>query len=87
VGHLRKASKRTEVTFMDEPYSIALSARIRPLLVVDSTPNNPGWRDIDRDKERRVLFEEDLTNAEGRFYVRIVDGFGRKTPFDLRYQC
>jgi hypothetical protein len=54
------------------------------LLVVDSTRNIPGWRDIDRDKERRVLFEKDLTNAEGRFYVRIVDGFGRETPFNQR---
>jgi hypothetical protein len=45
------------------------------VLVVDSARNIPGWRDIDPDKERRVLFEKDLTNAEGRFYAKIVENW------------
>jgi hypothetical protein len=59
------------------------------LLIVDSVRGNPGWVDFDLDRERAILSVGDdatMRRADGVFYVIVVDGFGRKTRFDIGYQ-
>jgi hypothetical protein len=56
------------------------------LLILETTQDMPGWRDIDIAKERLALQTKDFPRAQGRFYVKVADGFSRETSFDIAYQ-
>lgn len=56
-------------------------------LILATTRENPGWRDIDLDAERNQLIANGLTAADGVFYVQVRDSFGRRSRFDLEYQA
>lgn len=55
------------------------------LIVLDTTRSIPGWRDIDLGKERDEIMNKGMLQADGRFYLRILDGFGRELMADLAY--
>jgi hypothetical protein len=56
------------------------------ILVIETNRGNPGWQDIDIDATRVSLWEKDMPNADGVFYVIVRDGFGRSTRFDIEYE-
>ncbi|NKE71317.1 hypothetical protein [Candidatus Manganitrophus noduliformans] len=58
----------------------------RAAVVVETTRNNPGWRDVDLWDERKKLWRGDIPSGDGVFFLVVRDGFGRDTRFDIEYQ-
>jgi hypothetical protein len=58
----------------------------RAAVVVETTRNNPGWRDVDLWDERKKLWRGDIPRGDGVFFLVVRDGFGRDTRFDIEYQ-
>jgi hypothetical protein len=54
-------------------------------IVIESTRGNPGWIDVDLPGSRSELWSKDMPIADGVFYVKIRDVFGRSISFDLEY--
>jgi len=57
------------------------------VIVLATTRANPGWQDVNLDTEREKLQKkENMTSADGIFYITVTDGFGRETRFDIEYE-
>jgi len=55
------------------------------LVVIDTTRVIPGWRDLDL-LALTMLALEKTGDADGIFYVQVVDEFNRRTRFDIQYE-